>query len=550
MDLIFWYHTFIDFLALLLIYVLGRHCWFRLQYYLQVFQQMGYKRNEYFQWLSDTGRNFLVPKVYGWYIGILTIIFFLLSNQLTGSAAIIIISLYGLFWFVNKPAYMRAKDKKPLVFTPRIWRLTVPLLILSLIIPYLSVKTAVNGGMYMFDVYPVAFGFILTGILIPWLVFPASLITQPIENHIQEGFKQQAREKLQRLSHVKVIAITGSYGKTSTKFMIRDLLKERYNVCVTPGSYNTPMGICKVINNDLTAQHQILILEMGARYVGNIDELCGIAQPDIAVVTNVGVAHLETFGSQQAIADTKGSIVRNLSEGGTAVLNIDDAYVRQMRQRRDISYITIGQQTEDADIRGWNVRYDEEGCKFTCQIKGQDTAEITMPLLGEHNVQNLLLAMGVAHKMGIRFHTIQVAARKLEQIEHRLELKHRNEHIVIDDAFNSNPVGARNAVNVLTSFETGRKIIITPGMVELGDIQDRENRTFGEHIGRANLDLVILVGAQQTAPIQEGIQLADGNMERVKVVSSLFEANDLLHEYVQPGDVVLYENDLPDTYNE
>jgi UDP-N-acetylmuramoyl-tripeptide--D-alanyl-D-alanine ligase len=517
---------------------------------VHVFQLNGYKRNEYYQWLMQSASQQLVPTLYAWYIGILTILFFLLSGQLTGSAGIIIVSLYGLFWFLDKPEYMQQKEKKPLVFTPRVWRLLVPLVILSLILPYFSARAGFGNGMYMFDVYPIAFGFILTGVLIPWLIFPASLITQPIENYIQEGFKKQAREKLRRLDQVKVIAITGSYGKTSTKFMIRDLLKERYNVCVTPGSYNTPMGICKVINNDLTAQHQVLILEMGARYVGNIDELCDIAQPDISVVTNVGVAHLETFGSQQAIADTKSSIVRNLPEGGTAVLNMDDAYVRQMRQRRDIEYITVGQQTEDADIRGWDVRYDQEGCRFTCQVKDQDPTEITMPLLGEHNVQNFLLAMGVAQKMNIRMHTMQVAARKLEQVEHRLELKKRNGYLVIDDAFNSNPVGARNAVNVLASFASGRKIIITPGMIELGEIQERENRSFGEHIGRAGLDLIILVGEQQTAPIQEGIQMADGDMDRVKVVSSLFEANDILHEFAQEGDIVLYENDLPDTYNE
>ncbi|MGM0587508.1 MAG: UDP-N-acetylmuramoyl-tripeptide--D-alanyl-D-alanine ligase [Bacteroidota bacterium] len=550
MDLIFWYHTFIDFLALLLIYVLGRHCWFRLRYYLHVFQLTGYKRNEYRNWLRDTGKEQLIPNTYAWYIGVLTILFFLLSNQLSGSAAILIVSLYGLFWFLPQPAYMRAKAKKPLVYTARVGRLLVPLILLSLVLPIISVRSALGNGAYMFDVYPIAFGFMLTGVLIPWLILPASLITQPIENYIQEGFKKQAREKLKRLSHVKVIAITGSYGKTSTKFMIRDLLKERFSVCTTPGSYNTPMGICKVINNDLTAQHQVLILEMGARYVGNIDELCEIAQPDISVVTNVGVAHLETFGSQQAIADTKSSIVRNLKKGGTAVLNVDDSYVRNMRQRRDITYITIGQRSDDADLQGTEIRYNQDGCRFKCRVENQEPVEIQMPVLGEHNVQNMLLAMGVGKAMGMRLKTMQVAARRVEQVEHRLELKQRNGYTVIDDAFNSNPIGARNAVNVLNSFEEGRKIIITPGMVELGDIQARENRSFGEHIGRAGLDLVILVGKQQTKPILEGIQLADGEMDRVQVVDSLFEANDLLADYVQNGDVVLYENDLPDTYNE
>jgi UDP-N-acetylmuramoyl-tripeptide--D-alanyl-D-alanine ligase len=305
-----------------------------------------------------------------------------------------------------------------------------------------------------------------------------------------------------------------------------------------------------VINNDLTAQHQILVLEMGARYAGNIDELCDIAQPDISVVTNVGVAHLETFGSQQAIADTKSSIVRNLAEGGTAILNIDDGYVRNMRQRRDINYVTVGQRSEEADIRAINIQFDSDGCRFDCSIKGNDPIQMSMPVLGEHNVQNMILAVGVAHTLGIRPETMRVAAQKVEQVEHRLELKKRDGYTVIDDAFNSNPVGARNAVNVLASFPSGRKVIITPGMVELGDIQARENRSFGEHIARAGLDLIILVGEQQTKPILEGLQLADGDLDKVRIVDSLFEANDVMREFVEPGDVVLYENDLPDNYNE
>jgi UDP-N-acetylmuramoyl-tripeptide--D-alanyl-D-alanine ligase len=331
--------------------------------------------------------------------------------------------------------------------------------------------------------------------------------------------------------------------------MIRDLLSERYSVCSTPGSYNTPMGICKVINNDLEAHHQILVLEMGARYEGNIDELCDIAEPDISVVTNVGVAHLETFGSQDAIARTKSTIVKRTKPNGKAVLNADDERVSAMAGLRDDLEVTfVG--LESGDICAKNIQYGPEGMIFSVTVDDQDEQEFTMQLLGSHNVQNMLLAVGVARSLGLRLTTMAMAASRMEPVEHRLELKSQNGITVIDDAFNSNPVGAKNAVETLAAFSNGRKIIITPGMIELGDIQEEKNHEFGKQIGDAGLDLVILVGDSQTQAIKEGIASTGFEMENVKTVSSLYEANRAMQEYAQDGDVVLYENDLPDSFNE
>ncbi|MDX1639128.1 MAG: UDP-N-acetylmuramoyl-tripeptide--D-alanyl-D-alanine ligase, partial [Balneolaceae bacterium] len=344
------------------------------------------------------------------------------------------------------------------------------------------------------------------------------------------------------------IGITGSYGKTSTKFMIRDLLQERYRVCSTPGSYNTPMGICKVINNDLKAHHQVLILEMGARYEGNIDELCDIVQPDISVVTNVGIAHLETFGSQDAIARTKSTVVRRLNPNGTAVLNVDDPRVRKMAElRNDIEVVRVG--LEQGEIKASDISYGPEGTRFTLHLNGR-TEPFQTSLLGAHNVMNMLLAVGVATLFDIRPRTMALAASRIEPVEHRLELKRNDNLYVIDDAFNSNPVGARNAVEILSGFQSGRRIIITPGMIELGELEEQKNYEFGQQIGRAGLDLVILVGRERTKPIREGILFTGFDDGKIRVVNSLFEANDILRDFADAGDVVLYENDLPDSYNE
>lgn len=555
-----WYLDFVDILMLAFVLVIARHTLLRGRYFLHIFQQHGYKFNEYWHWLVDNWNQRVITPEHVLYNVIIFVMLMFMSNAVTGSAAIIILSIFGIFWFGPFNYYGGEEAKKPLVFTARMIRLTIPFALLSLVIPVAVTYIAYTGdlpftnrgiqnaGIYSADIYLLSFGWVFGNAAVPFFIFIAGLLTKPIEAYVHRHFIKLARQKLARMPDLTVVAITGSYGKTSTKFMIRDLLGERYSVCSTPGSYNTPMGICKVINNDLEAHHQILVLEMGARYEGNINELCDIAEPDIAVVTNVGIAHLETFGSQDAIARTKSTLVKRTKPGGKAVLNADDERVDAMGDLRDdIEIIRVGLQ--NGIIRAEDIRYGPDGMHFTVTAENQNET-FNMKILGSHNVQNMLLAVGVARTMGIRLSTMAMAARRLEPVEHRLELKTRGNITVIDDAFNSNPVGAKNAVEMLGEFKTGRRIIITPGMIELGDLQEKKNREFGEQIGRANLDLVILVGKNQTQAIKEGIASTGFDMNKVRIAKSLYDANRTMQDFAEQGDVVLYENDLPDSFNE
>ncbi len=560
-----WYHSLLDIAAILFCLIFLRHTWYRMRFFLQTYQQVGYKNREFWQWMKSHWDEKVIPPN----IAILNIFIFLLLffdeeilNTITYSSLSVIFFIYGFAWFTSVSGYRTKKVKKPLVFTPRILRLMIPFVLFSIFFPFLFTYMSFTGfipfvnlpipnfysGLQIFDLTMLVFGWAFGAMIVPFFILLAGLCTMPFEKLIQNGFKKQARKKLAGMPELKIIAITGSYGKTSTKFMLRDLLKERFNVCSTPGSYNTPMGICKVINNDLQSNHQILILEMGARYEGNIQELCDIAKPDISVVTNVGVAHLETFGSQEVIAREKGHLVDNLDSGDVAVLNADDPRVSTMGENRaELNRILVG--LEQGSIRGSSISYDTSGMAFDVCI-GEETERFKTKLLGAHNVQNLLLAVGVAHHFGIRLKTMALASTRIEPIQHRLELKQRGDIFVIDDAFNSNPVGAKNAVEILGEFNSGKRIIITPGMVELGEIEADENRKFGEAIGKANLDLVVLVGEERAKPILEGIKTEDSTAMNVRVVHSLFEANELVQKHARAGDVVLYENDLPDVYNE
>lgn len=560
------YHLILHLLLLLSVVVLLRQTWHRFLYFLQMFQQHGYRGMEFRKWIF---RHFYSRVILPEHFLVIVVIFsllVLLSEKLTISAVTLVLTTYILFWFSGAARYRTGTAKKPLRFTARMKRLAATQAVMLGALIFVILDLSFTGRLmntpvvirdpssliFLVEPYFLLFGLVLADMSVPVFLFLAAWFTAPVEWVVRFGYKRKAKKKLASLPGLNVVAITGSYGKTSTKFMIRDLLSERYHVCATPGSYNTPMGICTVINNHLESSHQILVLEMGARYSGDIGELCSIARPDVGVITNVGKAHLETFGSSEAIALEKSVLARKVKPGGTLVLNADDPAVRSMASLNgDANPVLAG--IDRGAVRAEEISWDERGTRFDLKIELEGEApvsqKIELQLLGEHTVRNFLLATAVALRYGLRPETIAMAARRIRPVEHRLELKRRNGVTIIDDAFNSNPVGARHAVEILSSFKSGRRAIVTPGMIELGELQQQENRAFGRCIGEANLDLVILVGRMQTAPILEGIREAAPEI-RVEVVDSLREGNELLAGWLREGDVVLYENDLPDSYDE
>ena len=572
-----YYLVFLDTFAVIFTLMMLRVLYYRWLYYLHVFQQLGYKTNELIGWLKDHWDEKVIPRSLVYFLISTMLLIFgteFLEIRLNLSAEAIILFSWGLAYLSSTKTFRPKKVKKPLVWTTRVKRLSLPFGLSSLLLPFLAMYLGFGGWLnsaithprlqeaasIQFDAPSLALGLALGYIFIPLFLLLSGYLTAPIEEQIQNGYKRQARKKLASLTHLKVIAITGSYGKTSVKFMLRDILKERFSVCITPGSFNTPMGICKVINNDLQAHHQILVLEMGARYAGNIGELCDIAQPDISIVSNVGFAHLETFGSQKVIAKEKGTLVQRLKKGGVAVLNGNDPIVSKMGEdRSDIYRIQVGlsslnETNSELHLNASEVDYSTQGTRFILHKNSGDTPieplDIQCPLLGKHNVQNLLLALGVGDHLGLRMNTMQLAASQIKPVQHRLELKEVGDYFMIDDAFNSNPVGAKNAVEILGAFRSSQRFIITPGIVELGDIEAEENYKFGTHIAEAKLDYAFIVGLKRGKVIEQGYLEAGGNPKRLERVKSLFEANDKLKHRIRSGDVVLYENDLPDIYNE
>ncbi|AXJ00194.1 UDP-N-acetylmuramoyl-tripeptide--D-alanyl-D-alanine ligase [Cyclonatronum proteinivorum] len=541
------YFIFVELLIFAFLMVVLRHSFMRAKHFLHVFQQLGYKMPEYWKYIKGNQLGAFVVTAHLFAVPLFLLSF--VESRFTVTAYALLVSIFGIGFFLPT-AYIRAqRPKKPLVFTPRLKRLFATVAVLYVVLVLAGSLPAWQFRVLLPDVTILALVWVLADMLTPLFVLFAASLMKPVENRIQEGFKHKARQKLAQMRDLRIIGITGSYGKTSVKFMIKTLLEERFSVCATPGSFNTPMGICKVINGDLEAHHQVLVLEMGARHRGNIKELCDIASPHIAVISNVGKAHLESFGSQEIIAKTKGELLLNSRPDATAVLNSDDPLVMGMPRRQSTTVIPAG--LESGIFVVDDVRYGREGCTFTLTLKETgESATVTTRLLGEHTIRNLMLAFGVGHHFGLRLQTMALAAARIEPVEHRLELKPAGDITIIDDAFNSNPIGAKNAVDVLAQFMDGRRFIITPGMVELGEEEEAENRAFGRHIGESGIEGVYLVGPKRTRPIYEGLTEAGYAEDKIKVFESFFDARDYMNATKQPGDVVLLENDLPDVYNE
>lgn len=541
-------------LTLLASAVAAWRAWRRTRYFLHVYQLEGYKGSEYRAWLRGRGLPRFASASHA--AGAAGLGLAALANGTFPVGASLGACLVWMLSFASDAPWATARAKKPLVFTDRMRRLTV-----AAVLPGLAVALA--GALSAWTVrsaLPLLAAWLAVDLGAPLFVGLAGAAMAPVERRSQDRYKRMAQARLAARPDLTVVAITGSYGKTSTKFAVAEVLRQRFNTLATPGSYNTPMGICRVVNDQLRDDHRVIVLEMGARYPHDIRELTDLVPPDIAVVTSVGVAHLETMGPIERIAAVKGDLVAGLKPGGQVVLNGDDPRVAAMMSRLPAdhgrAWIVSTAGAPGADLTASDIEYDTSGARFTLRDDTGESIHASTRLLGEHNVANVLLAAAVGRAMGLRLRQIAHALERIAPVDHRLALQNDDGVTVIDDAFNSNPVGARNAVEVLGAMRVppgGRRAIVTPGMVELGERQEEENRAFGRAIAEhlvGEADLAILVGRRQTAPIRAGLSDAGFPDARVRVVRSLFEARDILREELRAGDVVLYENDLPDHYDE
>ncbi|MDD3840865.1 MAG: UDP-N-acetylmuramoyl-tripeptide--D-alanyl-D-alanine ligase [Clostridia bacterium] len=516
--------------------------------FIHMLQLEGYKNIQYIKWINkNTSTVFLFNLFYSAVVVVLGYIVGIFGN-------IYIIYTFIAAWFAFNLLlvfrYKPEKVKKQLVFTARVKRLlfTVWVLLIAFLALFFMLLTQAN---YVINVNMVYFIIIASifNLLAPFIVLAANTVNFPVEWAVKVYYFKSAQDKIKAMSGLKVVGITGSYGKTSTKFILGTILSQKYNVLVTPESYNTPMGITKVIREQLDEGHEIFVTEMGARHIGDIKTLCDLVSPEVGIITSIGPQHLETFKTIENIKNTKYELIECLPGSGFAVFNGNNEYCLKLAENTDIDKTIFGTGNHDFDVKAENIKFGANGQEFDL-VYADNRIRCRTDLLGLHNISNILAAVCAAIHFELSPEQIREGIDKIQPIPHRLQLMKGNNGItIIDDAFNSNPVGSKMALDVLKEFEGGNKIIITPGMVELGQEEYEYNRQFGQYIAQA-CDYAILVGENRSRPMLEGLKLSDYPQDRIFVVSSLDEAAQKLSTIAAPGDVVLFENDLPDNYNE
>ena len=498
------------------------------RYSTQMFQQNSYRIERYNRWLRSTGewhsRANMVALVGG------------VATYFTQHWALLL--PLALWMMTIAIAEFSIEYKIKLAYTMRVKRL--------LVTRYLLVAAALVGAHYLDDRYAVPLLMVAT--FDYWIIL-ANAINRPMEAAITRWYYNDAKRILRSMPHLTIIGITGSFGKTSTKHFLHRVLSERYNVLMTPGNFNTTLGVVRTIREHLKPHHEVFIVEMGAKQRGDIKEICDLVCPHMGIVTSVGEMHLETFGSVENVARTKFELIDALPAGGFGIVNIDSEAALQHIKANSIKVKTYAIDSCEADYRATDIVYSSQRTTFAVEHGATKDEGYATHLLGRGNILNITAALAIAEHMGVSIEARRRGVKQIEQVEHRLSMRRSGGITILDDAYNSNPTGARMALEVLGGFETeGARYVVTPGFVEMGAKQYDNNRTFGQDIAAARADGVYVVNEVNRAAITAGLEAAGYDMARVTTVASFKEAMAELQPRLKAGDVVLYENDLPDSF--
>jgi len=498
----------------------------------QMLQQNSYYPSRYLGWIFTSFTNQLLITSGLYLISSALYIFELYIAQT------ILISLI-LVARVILSVKEQKKSIKPLVLTSRVKRLYVALiLVLAALLTVYVLFRNITLGRY------VSVALFLLSFFTPVLTLLIWCITLPIEKLINAWYIWDAKKILKSRPDMKVIGVTGSYGKTTTKFILTRILSEKFNVACTPHSFNTPMGVVRTIREMLPPQTEIFVCEMGAKSVGNIKEVCDIASPHYGIITSVGPQHLDTFKSVDNVFKTKFELADAVAKNdGITFVNGDS---KEIMSRIEGDFKIYGTKKK-FKYHAENISYGRFGSEFDVKL-GKETVHLTTKLLGLHSIIDIVGAVALSYTLGVSTTDIKYAVASLKPAEHRLEMKtFTNGSLLIDDAYNSNPEGCLEAVRVLGSFEGMKKVVVTPGLVELGEKEYECNYALGKEAAK-NCDEIILVGKNRSKPMADAVNKSKFNKDNLHIVASFNEAMEIYSKIADNNTVVLFENDLPDNY--
>ncbi|NWG45857.1 MAG: UDP-N-acetylmuramoyl-tripeptide--D-alanyl-D-alanine ligase [Alphaproteobacteria bacterium] len=514
----------------------------RLKLFLLYFQQEEYDDARFLRWLR-------AAKGVDRRLSLILLAMGLLAAVLPAGGALLALAggIAGSIHAVYRDQRFLAEARKPLVLTQRANRiLRTALGFAALLLLALMLLTAGAG--------PQLLGAILLVQITPLLLPLANRALAPYEARVQRGFLDEAREKLRKLDPY-IVGITGSYGKTSTKLILQHILSTLSQSLATPGSVNTLMGISRIVREQLKPEHRTFVVEMGAYGPGSIARLCDLAPPRLSLLTAVGWAHYERFKTIDTVFRAKMEIAEaTRARAGKTIVNVDqvpEALLRAEIERAGrAGFLLVGRAGGpfQLDVTIEAARQTQEGIVLTLAF-GAERSEVLVSLFGLHQAANAALAIAAARELGLPMEAIRAALRSVPQVKHRLEVT-RGRPVIIDDGYNSNPEGFRSALDLLDLFgestQGARRILITPGMVELGAAHDEAHREIGAYAA-PRTDIVLALGPARLAGFLQGLKAGDRVPEIVEL-STQAEAEAWLKANARPEDIVLFENSLPDLY--
>jgi UDP-N-acetylmuramoyl-tripeptide--D-alanyl-D-alanine ligase len=332
---------------------------------------------------------------------------------------------------------------------------------------------------------------------------------------------------------LKVLAITGSNGKTSTKDFAASVLARRFRVTKTEGNFNNHVGLPRTIL-EATSEDEVAVWEIGMNHPGEIAALSKIAAPDAAIITNIGVAHIEFMGSREAIAAEKGALAEAIETQGTVILNADDPFSEGIAARTRAKVVSAG--TRAGAVRAIEIRQSAEGSEFTI-VEGAHRCRAQLPVAGTHMVQNALLAVAAGRAFGLSIEECAAGLAAAPLTKARLQIKEIGGVQFLDDSYNANPDSMKAALRTLVELDAeGKRIAVLGEMRELGSESERGHREIGETAATLGVDQLITIG-DAAELIAEGARTA--GLDKVSSARSTSEAAKLLSEMAEPGDLVL-----------
>ncbi len=438
---------------------------------------------------------------------------------------VVIFSLQGLL--VMKEVLFHSL-KRPVITYKALFLVFISLIFISLL--------------YAIPLIDIYLWFLLIDRLVPFIIsFFVLILSVPTE--LYRDYKAEKASAL-ILQHKKLltIGVTGSYGKSSTKEFIAQILSFKFNVLKTRGTNNTPIGVSSTILSGLRENTEIFVAEMGAYKKGEIDELCKIAHPKIGVLTAVSPQHLSLFGSLENTMSAKYELIESLPKDGLALFNGNNEnakklYKKTKKQKVLYKVLTSGEKQEEADVYATRVSVKPQEVSFDLYI-GKDKLSLTVPLLGAHTIENILPGIYLASYLGMKHDEIKRAVSLLKPLPKTMIYKKNSKGVVvIDDSFNANPDGVRAVLEYLKIYK-GKKIVVLQPMIELGKKGKEEHYELAKEIGNG-ADFLFSTSRDYYKQIEEGIKDSKGKC--VVMQASSEKIIEFLNENGKEGDVIVFE---------